>query len=802
MSKKIIISESQYKRVFLNEQSSIDDIIVYFNEDKGTIVEQTARLYRLWANSTPELSKKYGKESEFDLDASRKPANSGTFEKSFSKGKSQFDKDWLIVPKKYTIKDGNNIITDGGKELLFTKGGRIEYSVMTKKVLPEKLSDQDYFYYGDRDEFIDDDETYDMRPGSKIKEELKNIYSSTNTKKATNVTQKEKESDIEKKLVSFRNTIDYLEDMGLGVSDPLRGRLIPYKKNQTFKNAEDIPSDNYLFARTAINAMKYLDSLKAGKTITGVKGSSTVCVTKLGNSCKGSSPYITSNTYTLNLAKVLGNKKIGKYPANYVVYDHGFYFDWGKIVEDLENKFKSDKFSYKSSLFPDGWWNYFTQSYNMGSTGSFNKVVSSINSIGGGDIPKINTLNKYEDSTSVWEYLGDCFTDYHCVLDVASIASLAIPGVGLAISAGLDIINAGSYGVEAYTADSEEERDAALIAGTLTLFGGLLGGGVSQTKRLVTKGNANPKIYKYADEVMNRVNKEIPNAKNLKELDPSKGNIIQRNLNKKQIPEKLTKIYKETAEKYGLKESDILIAHDILKDFSKIDPNIAQKYTEALNAITKKVDRASLTKFAQKPDFQKMLINNNGDVVVTLSKYMKMVAKKEAVMEASLFAALTVAMEEPEVQQWVATKIIDLKAKVNPTVKNIVQSEGYDWGTVKEIFNSDSSGKDNTLLKQAWEKGWRPWPKGEEPTEMNVFETGILWLIENPKYQTETFKRNFSQIGIDDVEREVKPEKEEDRREGVIYYDTKEELEQRSKIDDNITDEEIETTSDILDQYF
>ena len=769
MSKKIIISESQYRRVFLNEQSSIDDIIVYFNEDKGTIVEQTARLYRLWANSTPELSKKYGKESEFDLDAIRKPSNSGTFEKSFSKGKSQFDKDWLIVPHRYSYQDGTpkyggRLITDGGKELLFTKGGRIKYSVMTKKVLPEKLTDQDYFYIGKKDYYIRDDETYGAGKGSKIKEEIKNIYSSSNTKKATNVIQKEKESDIEKKLVQFRSTIDYLEDMGLGVSDPLRGRLIPYRKNQTFKNAEDIPSDNYLYARTAINAMKYLDYLKANKTITGVKGSSTVCVTKLGNSCKGSSPYITSNTYTLNLAKVLANKKIGKYPTNYVVYDHGFYFDWDKIVEDLENKFKSDKFATESSLFPDGWFNYFMISYNLGSTGSFNKVVSSINSISSGDIPKINTLNKYEDSTSVWEYLGDCFTDYHCVLDVASIASLAIPGVGLAISAGLDIINAGSYGVEAYNADSEEERDAALIAGTLTLFGGLFGGGVSQTKRLVTKGNANPKIYKYADEVMDRVNKEIPNAKNLKELDPSKGNIIQRNLNKKQIPEKLTKIYKETAEKYGLKESDILIAHDILKDFSKIDPNIAQKYTEALNAITKKVDRASLTKFAQKPDFQKMLISNNGDVVVTLSKYMKMVAKKEAVMEASLFAALTVAMEEPEVQKWIGDRYMDLKYMGRTDIRSMVEKEGYDWRSTKELFGSDSSGEDNTLLKQAWEKGWRPQKDVSKSWE---------WLIKNPKYQTNTFKTKYTSTPS---KVKVLPKNEEEREEGIKYYETEEQV--------------------------
>lgn len=777
MGKKIIISESQYRRVFLNEQSSIDDIITYFNEDKGTIVEQTARLYRLWANSTPELSKKYGKESEFDLDASRKPANSGTFENSFSKGKSQFDKDWLIVPKE-------------NKVLLFTKGGRTKYSVMTKKVLPEKLSEQDIFYYGDNEGVIYDDKTYNAGKGSKIKEELKSIYSSPNTKKTTNVVQKEKESDIEKKLVQFRSTIDFLEDTGLDVRDPIRGRIIPYKKTDTFKNTEDIPSNNYLLARTAINAMKYLDYLKAIKTPPGDKGASTVCVTKLGNSCKGSNPYITSSTYDLNLAKVLVDEKISKYPANYVVTDYGFYFNWDKIESDLENKFKGDKSAYNSSLFPDGWWSYFTQSYNIGATGSFNKVVDSIRGIDHLDIPKIETLNEY--GKNIWEYLGECFTDYHCVLDVASIATLAIPGIGLAISAGIDIINAASYGVEAYNADSEEERDAALIAAGLTLLGGFAGGGVNQTKRLITKGNANPKIYKYADEVMGRVKTEIPNAKNLKELDPSKGNIIQRNLNKKQIPEKLTKIYKETAEKYRLKESDILVAHNILKDFSKIDPNIAKKYTEALNAITKKVDRASLTKFGQKSDFQKMLLNNNGDVVVTLNEYMKKVAKKEAVMEGSLFVALTVAMEQPEVQKWIGDRYMDLKYMGRTDTRAMVEKEGYDWKSTKELFGSDSSGEDNTLLKQAWEKGWRPWPKGKEtPTEKD-FAVGFKWLLDNPEYQTEKFKGNIGQFGNTKKQKYlVTPENEKEKEEGIIYIPDKEIVDIINKTDNNITDEEL-----------
>jgi hypothetical protein len=542
---KIILTESQYRRVFLNEQSSIDDIIVYFNEDKGTIVEQTARLYRLWANSTPELSKKYGKESEFDLDAIRKPANSGTFEKSFSKGKSQFDKDYLIVPNKYSFKDGVNVISDQNKSLYITQGGRVKYKVNTKKVLPEKLSTDDLIYdsngniirggkktdYSGKKVYY----TYYEGTGPEIIKKVRNIYSSPNTKRATNVTQKEKESDIEKKLVSFRNTIDYLEDIGLGVRDPLRGRLIPYKKTDTFKYAEDIPSDNYLFARTAINAMKYLDYLKADKTISGVKGDSTVCVTKLGDSCKGAAPYITSNTYTLNLAKVLGNKKIGNYPANYVVYDHGFYFDWGKIVEDLENKFKSDKFSYKSSLFPDGWWNYFTQSYNIGSTGSFNKVVSSINSISSGDIPKINTLNKYEGGGSFISWLESW--DEQDWIDAASIILYLIPTpMTWAAATGLEVLNAG------ISVSKGEYTDAALRSGFL-IGGALLSKSLSSSYKVskeaaeettnlltkidgVSKKEANEIIKKeykimrsdskkLLDDLMNRSNKQISELQNL-----------------------------------------------------------------------------------------------------------------------------------------------------------------------------------------------------------------------------------------------------------------------------------------------
>jgi hypothetical protein len=51
-----------------------------------------AKDYRAWANSTPELSAKYGKTSTYDLDAvSSKPYNTN-FEKSYAVGKDEFER--------------------------------------------------------------------------------------------------------------------------------------------------------------------------------------------------------------------------------------------------------------------------------------------------------------------------------------------------------------------------------------------------------------------------------------------------------------------------------------------------------------------------------------------------------------------------------------------------------------------------------------------------------------------------------------------------------------------------------------
>jgi hypothetical protein len=536
-------------------------------------------------------------------------------------------------------------------------------------------------------------------------------------------------------------------------------------------------SQEEALARTILNGLRSLNDLISRKVITGVKGNYSVCVKGFGG-CKShndGSYYMASNFD--DLVNNTKGKKIGDYRVSDVVYNTDLYFNFDKVLNHVINQFKYNKNAGSSDLFPNGWWGFFV---NYFGTDNYNEIKNRINSIAPYDLKSNKTtINQYKDSTSLWEYLGDCFTDYHCVLDVASIATLAIPGVGLAVSAGLDFINAASYGVEGAMAKTSEERNAAYLAGGLTLFGGMFGGGVKQTKYILTKGSANPKVYNYANDVMVRVEKELPQLKNLKEGAKNA---------------EVAKIYKETAEKYGLKEGEETLGKAILKDFSKIDPKVAKVYTDALRKIDSKVGRANLLKVGKESGFQKVLLQNNGDVITSLKSYMKTKAGKEALVELGLFVVLSEVLEIPEVQKWIGEKYNYL-TRINRTdIRGLVEKEGYDWGLTKELFSSSGSVEDNTLLTKAWAEGWRPSEDGYKSIE---------WLIKNSKYQTKGFKEKYGSFGEDEkIIRKIAPENPEDREEGVKYYHSMEAVESFSKMDDDITDEELDAASKALDELF
>ena len=781
MKKRVVISEEQYKRVFLNEQpvlwqvpvkgdalnwrstSNIEDLTVngVISQKQKTI----AKLYRQWANSSDVLSRKYGKKSIYDLDETSTNPYGGTFLKSYKVGKTTFDSVWLST-------------ASGSGFINLSKGGEYRYSYNYKNkewwnssdgtTLSQTIDPNEKNYYNGKEEI------------KKLNSIWVNSVKSTDVddviSKVDGSIKKEKEEIINKKAsvdANIENVRTFLKELGFGMSTP-GGYPDIMPKNPL--------SGNHLMAQSALNATRYLTSgLISDKVISSVKGNVEVCVTSVGSTCAPPLFY-TAKYFDYEMGKVVSSKTIGKYPAQFVVYLSNFYFDFGKLQKDLDDAFRSDKDAYKSNLFPDGWWGWFNAYWG---TNNLNVIAQNIKSISSYDIPSgIGSINKYKTGTSIWSYLGDCFTDYHCALDIASIAALAIPGVGPMVSMGLDFVNAGSYGVEAATAKSSDERNMAILAGSLTLFGGFLGGGVRQTKRYLSAAEKNPKIYSYANEVISRTERELPMYKNFK--------AAQKDI-------KLTEIYEETKLKYGLNSADVAVGHGIIKDFSKIDLPTASLYSEALSKIDSRIGRANLRRIANDSRFKNLVLSNNGDVIKSLNKFVKTKAGKEALTELGLFIVLTEALEIPEVQKWVGESYNYIKYANREDIRGLVEKEGYGWESTKEVFGSNGSVTDNTLLTNAWKSGWRPFDKNLMKSNKEIgFEDMNMDIPE--KYQTTTFKERKAQMSkvFSSEKIELAPKEGEERKKDVKYYEKQEYID---IINQPKSDCDEKEKSDLLSRY-
>jgi hypothetical protein len=127
-------------------------------------------------------------------------------------------------------------------------------------------------------------------------------------------------------------------------------------------DASGAMSMNHAYALAAIRATKKLTD-KISERIFGAGDSPYfVCVKKVGSTCSPGS-YLITDSFNIGMAEKINSRKDpvsgDLKPPQYTLLTN-FYFDWGKITNDLTNAFKYDKNAYNSELFPDGWWNWFT----------------------------------------------------------------------------------------------------------------------------------------------------------------------------------------------------------------------------------------------------------------------------------------------------------------------------------------------------------------------------------------------------------------------------------------------------------
>jgi peptidoglycan hydrolase-like protein with peptidoglycan-binding domain len=151
-------------------------------------------------------------------------------------------------------------------------------------------------------------------------------------------------------------------------------------------NYSDCKSANQVFAKAAIYGIKKITDAQIARTAIGAYD----CLTVKVNAVDGSAPkpfkmetFSLDNTVkeTLNgvIVKLItdGATLNADVSIGSLFFLQSFYFEWGEIVKDYTDAFKTDKDAYKSKLFPDGWWNFFNFWYK---TDTFTTALSDVKS--------------------------------------------------------------------------------------------------------------------------------------------------------------------------------------------------------------------------------------------------------------------------------------------------------------------------------------------------------------------------------------------------------------------------------------
>ena len=396
-----------------------------------------------------------------------------------------------------------------------------------------------------------------------------------------------------------------------------------------------------------------------------------------------------------------------------------------------------------------------------------------------------------------------------CVIDNLSIGASLIPYVGTVISAFFDAINAIIYTGEAivYGAQSqynlligdtkgynEKQKEALMKLGFAGLSALGIIPGVTEAKAIARIGEP---VIKATEKITVEITQKGVQNMSKKEIN----NLIKKET--KNLTEDQVKQVGELLQMLGdPKKLKNLGFEDVVKFNKEVDEFLKKYKSIKVKGRNVNINRRSLAAYIGTQEGKTILAKSGND----LSKALKSQAFKESfktfIIQLTLSGVMVGGMGYYE---YTKKEKLEKEAK-DGKIYAIVQLAGYDWDLTKEIFgvNPKNSYNDNILLKKAWNKGWRPWDENEN------IEEGVMWLMKNPKYQTDIFKENHLKQNIDstggieiDVEElnqekldfyksNIESLKNKNKVDGIIQFQGKEELEQQfNDENDNLNEKDM-----------
>jgi hypothetical protein len=223
-----------------------------------------------------------------------------------------------------------------------------------------------------------------------------------------------------------------------------------------------------------------------------------------------------------------------------------------------------------------------------------------------------NDTRYWYDPDRISDAVKDCVTDWHCVLDIVSIAAYAFGPVGAVVSGIVDAISAIGYVVEG---DEGWQMNAGLTA--LGMFG--IGEGLSLAKRGVKFSNK-------LNDLGTIIGKHVDDAGKIKNAFKLERDIAN-----------WTK---------GLSDAEKKLYKEFQKLNSKIGDEGGRKFLDEINKKMKNlpdVNKGTLSDMFKKlspEDMKKLFDESGGDLLKMTNKYFKGV--KQAVIQGGLFLGLYV----------------------------------------------------------------------------------------------------------------------------------------------------------------
>jgi hypothetical protein len=298
----------------------------------------------------------------------------------------------------------------------------------------------------------------------------------------------------------------------------------------------------------------------------------------------------------------------------------------------------------------------------------------------------------------------------HEILDVLSIAALAIPLAGPFISGAIELTNASMYYKEGDNFMGNLYVGLAFLPGGIQAFKTVKGAGIIKGVDKVTKEVA---IMQKGGET---VTKEV----------------LENKL-KKELGEKV----------FGRSEK---ILNDYYSVILKSESTASQKAIKEMTDLVSKTPAYYKEYLKSSQLVEKLIAKNGGSPYKAYLAFLRSVAGKESKIAALIYGGIVGGIKTYEVTtSEIRRANLETDAKKG-NISSMVRLEGYDWNITREIFGSDKSGKDNELLKKAWQSGWRPY-EGKYKKDIN--NPNLIPIAPDKEFWTQTFK---DRIGFKDVE--------------------------------------------------